>query len=62
MIEKLIMEKETIYMSLETGEVVDTHAEAMELYRDGHRIQVMYHNRYNGGEWEPLRNGPTWEH
>lgn len=62
MIEKLTMEKETIYMSLETGEVVDTHAEAMALYRDGHRIQIMYHYRYNGGEWEPLRNGPTWEH
>lgn len=62
MIEKLLIEKETAYMSLETGEVVDTQAEAMELYRDGHRIQVMYHNRYNGGEWEPWTEGPYWAH
>ena len=62
MIEKLTMEKETVYMSLETGEVVDTHAEGIDLYREGHRIQILYHYRYNGGEWEPFRNGPTWEH
>ena len=62
MIERLLIEKETAYMSLETGEVVDTQAEAMELYRDGHRIQVMYHNRYNGGKWEDWRNGPQWVH
>jgi len=62
MIEKLVIEKETAYMSLETGEVVDTHAEAMELYREGHEIQILYHYRYNGGEWEPWTNGPYWAH
>ena len=62
MITKMSMEKEQIYMSLETGEVVDTHTEAMELYRAGHEIQIMYRYRYNGGEWGPFTNGPYWAH
>ena len=62
MIEKLVIEKETAYMSLETGEVVNTQAEGMELYRDGHRIQVIYHLRYHGGEWGDWQNGPQWVH
>ena len=47
MIEKLIIEKETIYMSLETGEVVENQVDAMELYRAGADIQIQYRNRYN---------------
>jgi len=62
MITKMSMEKEQIYMSLETGEVVDTHNEAMELYREGHEIQIKYHYCYNGGEWEPWIDGPYWAH
>ena len=62
MIEKLTIEREQIYMSLETGEVVDTHDEAMELYREGHEIRILSHYRYNGGEWEPWTEGPYWAH
>jgi hypothetical protein len=69
MIEKLVIEKEQIYISLETGEVVDTHAEAMKLYRAGHEIQIKYRYRYNGGEycynggiWDPWIDGPYWAH
>lgn len=62
MIEMLTMERETIYMSLETGEVVDTHVEAMELYRAGADIQIQYRNRYNMGPWGEWNNGPMWVH
>ena len=57
---KEVVERETVYMSLETGEVVDTQYEAMELYREGHLIQVRFRNRYNNGEWGPLQYGPVW--
>lgn len=62
MITKMSMEKEQIYMSLETGEVVDTHDEAMELYREGHEIQIKYRYHYNGGEWGSWTDGPYWAH
>ena len=57
---KEILEREVVFMSLETGEVVDSHFEAMELYRAGHMIQVMFRNCYNEGEWGPLQKGPVW--
>ena len=62
MITKMSMEREQIYMSLETGEVVDTHDEAMKLYREGHEIQIKYRYRYNGGEWGSWTDGPYWAH
>jgi hypothetical protein len=62
MIEKLIIEKETIYMSLETGEVVENQADAMELYRAGADIQIQYRNRHNRGMWSEWKNGPVWVH
>lgn len=62
MLESVTIEKETIYVSSETGELVDTQAEAMELYRAGAPIQVMYRYRHNGGAWSPFKNGPKWEH
>lgn len=62
MIERVLIEKETMYMSLETGEVVETQAEAMELYRAGADIQIQYRYRHNGGEWEGWNNGPMWVH
>ena len=62
MIEKLIMEKETIYMSLETGEVVDTHTEAIKLYREGADIQLQCRYRYDGYSWSNWSDGPKWVH
>ena len=62
MIEKLFMEKETIYMSLETGEVVDSHTEAIKLYREGADIQLKYRYRYDGDSWSNWNDGPTWVH
>ena len=56
------MEKEQIYMSLETGEVVDTHYEAMNLYREGHEIQILYRCRRDGEEWGPFTEGAYWAH
>ncbi len=62
MIERLLIEKETIYVSLDTGEVVDTHAEALGLYGEGHTVQIQYRYRYNGGDWEGWNDGPQWIH
>lgn len=62
MIERATIEKETIYMDLETGEVVETQMEAMELYRGGADIQVKYRFRHNEGEWEGWNDGPQWVH
>lgn len=62
MFERVTIEKETIYMSLETGEVVATQAEAMELYREGADIQIQYRYRHNGGNWSDWNYGPTWVH
>ena len=58
---KEIIGREVVYMSLETGEVKENHAEAMELNRVGEPIQVMFRNLYKGGEWGPLTKGPIWE-
>ena len=56
------IESEKIFMSLETGEVVDNYEEACDLYSEGHDIQVMTSYRFNDGEWTPWRKGPKWEH
>ena len=56
------MEKEQVYMSLETGEVVDDHYKAMSLYRDGHEIQILYRVRHDGEEWGPFTEGAYWAH
>ena len=46
------------YVSKLTGELVETHAEAMELYRQGHDIECW--------GWSPtldtMVNRVTWEH
>lgn len=60
--EMLTIEKETVYMSLETGEVVDTHTEAVKLYREGADIQIQYRYRYNDDLWSKWENGPQWVH
>ena len=62
MITTVTTERETVWMSCETGEVVESHREAMELYRAGHEIKIQYRYRYNGGEWEPWQEGPQWVH
>ena len=62
MITKMKTEREQIWMSLETGEVVETHAEAMELYRAGHELQIKYRYRYNDGDWLDWQDGPQWVH
>lgn len=62
MITKITVEKETIYMNLETGEVVETQAEAMEWYRKGTDVQVKYRYRHNGGKWKDWNDGPKWVH
>ena len=60
--EKLTMEREQMYMSLETGEVVDTHKEAVALYNLGERIQILYRYRFNEEPWGDWRHGPIWTH
>lgn len=62
MFERVTIEKETIYMSLETGEVVDTHTEAIKLYREGVDIQLKYRYRYDGDSWSNWNDGPMWVH
>ena len=52
---------QVLYMSLETGEVVESHDKAMELNRAGELIQVLYCNCYTDGTEGPFRNGPIWE-
>ena len=56
------IEKEQIYISRETGELVETHAEAMALYNEGHEIQIRYRYRFDGGTWQPWIDGPYWAH
>ena len=60
--EMFTIEKETMYMSLETGEVVDTHTEAIKLYREGADIQILYRYRQDGDSWSDWKNGPYWAH
>lgn len=62
MITKMMIEKETIYMNLETGEVVGTQAEAMEWYRKGIDVQIKYRYRHTNGKWKDWNDGPTWVH
>lgn len=62
MIERVTIEKETIYMNLETGEIVENQAEAMEWYRAGDDVQIKYRYRHNGGKWEGWNDGPQWVH
>ena len=57
-----IIEKEEIWISLTTGEVVETSIEARELYKAGHNIRFQYRYRYNDGEWGRWKYGIPWEH
>ena len=53
---------EKFYMDTETGEVVFTHAEAMELFRQGHDISIFRRFCYTPcghGEWRFM---VRWEH
>ena len=52
------MAREQRYMDKETGEIVFTHKEAMELFRQGHNIEVWYLSEVLG-EWIC---GVEWEH
>ena len=61
MIEKMTTEREQIWVSLDTGEVAETHDEAMALYRDGHELQIQYRYAYNG-VWGGWNYGPQWVH
>ena len=58
---KEIKERKVAYMSLETGEVVESHDKAMELNRAGELIQVLYCTCYTDGTEGPFRKGPIWE-
>ena len=56
--EETKMAREQRYMDKETGEIVFTHAEAMELFRQGHNIELWYLSE-TLGEWIC---GIEWEH
>ena len=56
--EETKMAREQRYMDKETGEIVFTHAEAMELFRQGHNIELWYLSE-TLGEWVC---GVEWEH
>ena len=58
---KEIKERKVLYMSLETGEVTESHDKAMELNRAGEPIQVMFCKCYTDGTEGPLTKGPIWE-
>lgn len=60
MIKKI--EKEQIWVSLTTGEVIETDAEAREFYKAGHDLQFQYRYRYDDGEWTSWKYGIPWEH
>ena len=60
--ETTTIERETLFESLETGEIVETHAEAMELFRAGADIAILTRTRENGGEWSDLIQRLVWEH
>ena len=62
MIEKVVIEKETIYISLDTGELIDNRKLAVALYNAGHTIQIQFRHRYNNGNWSPWLDGPQWVH
>lgn len=62
MIESVKIEKETIYINRETGEVYERHSEAMQAYSEGAEIQITYRYRHDDGEWSDWNNGPYWYH
>ena len=49
-------------MSLETGELLETHADAVAHYNEGNRVQVMYYFEFGDGTYSPWNYGPIWEH
>lgn len=62
MVESVKIEKETIYINQETGEVYDLHADAMKAYNEGVEIQIAYRYRHNEEEWSAWQVGPYWYH
>ena len=58
---KEIKERKVLYMSLETGEVMESHDKAMELNRAGEPIQIIHCKYYTDGTEGPLTKGPIWE-
>ena len=62
MLETVTIMRETIYMNADTGECFETHAAAMEEYRSGERIQVLYRYKSEENDWSKWNYGPIWEH
>ena len=62
MVAQVTMFKETVYMDTETGEVVDTHQEAIVWFNSGRTVQVKYRYRFDDNDWLDWQGGPTWEH
>lgn len=61
MTEKVTVEREIWWMNMVTGELYETHADAVAAYNDGYPIQVMYLFRFEDGYCSPWNYGCVWE-